>query len=420
MAKMLHNIKDATEHLLSYSPLKQGGETYTLSRMRQLMERLGNPQNQLRIIHVAGTSGKTSTSYYVRALLETHGQKTGLTASPHITSLTERVQIAGSPLSDKVFIAYLNEFLAHIEQWQDIRPTYFELLTAFAFWTFHKERVDYAVIEVGLGGLLDATNVIDGPKVCILTPIGLDHTQILGDSIQAIASQKAGIITKASQVFSAVQDPAARTVFEAVCQQKTCHLMTVEATIDTTSQAPEFQQANFALAFEAVTYISKRDRLPEVDMKELRACITNTPPGRFETHQIANKTIILDGAHNPQKLAALVATLRRKHPEPIAWLVGFISAPEAKIENCVAEIVSPTDDYIVTEFSVGQDIKGRHSVAAEEISVLLQSHGNESNIVRDPLEALEELLQSKQRTIVVSGSLYLVAIVRRRVLELAT
>jgi dihydrofolate synthase/folylpolyglutamate synthase len=352
--------------------------------------------------------------------LEAHGQKTGLTASPHITSVTERVQLAGAPLTDNTFLSYLNEFLHIIESWDDIRPTYFELLTAFAFWTFYKERVDYAVIEVGLGGLLDATNVIDVPKVCILTPIGLDHTQILGNSIEAIATQKAGIITKGSRVFSAVQDSAARTVFEATCEQKLCSLAFVEVKLDTTLAAPEFQQANFELAHKAVAYIAVRDKLPKVDEKTLRASITSTPPGRFETHTVAGKTIILDGAHNPQKLAAMVTTLRRKHPGPIAWLVGFISAPEAKIESCIAEIISPSDEYVITEFSVGQDIKGRKSVPANEVSALLTHAGIESIIVLNPNEALNRLLQTKQRTIVVSGSLYLVAKVRDVVLELAT
>jgi len=170
-APILTSIKDAEQLLLTYSPEKQAGETYTLGRMRLFMERLGNPQNDIPAVHIAGTSGKTSTAYYVRAMLEAHGKKTGLTTSPHITSVAERVQIGGKPLDDATFLSYLNEFLALIARWPDIRPTYFELLTAFAYWVFKQESVDYMVIEVGLGGLLDATNVIDTEKVCVITPI---------------------------------------------------------------------------------------------------------------------------------------------------------------------------------------------------------------------------------------------------------
>jgi dihydrofolate synthase/folylpolyglutamate synthase len=421
MQSPLDSIGEAVQYLLYYSPEKQAGETYTLGRMRLLMERLGNPQNNLKVIHVAGTSGKTSTAYYVRALLEAYGQKTGLTSSPHIVSITERIQIGGKPLPDELFLAYLNEFLHVITAWPDIEPTYFELLIAFAFWVFSKEQVDYAVVEVGLGGLLDATNVIHTPKICVITPIGLDHTEILGNTTRQIATQKAGIITHGSVVFSARQDASAEGVIYDTCRRQEAVPHFVYPAIDQASSTPLFQQENFGVAKAVTDFIEERDRLPAQSEARLAACITQNPPGRFEIYQVGNKTIILDGAHNPQKLEAFVRSLRPRYPEPIAWLIGFIAAPDSKIAACVEQIINPHDAYTVTEFSVGQDIKGRRSVPASEVLDLLQTGGVENGYIeRDAHVALQKVLEMKQRTVVVSGSLYLVAKIRQRVIELAT
>ena len=166
------------------------------------MDYLGNPQNQLKVIHVAGTSGKTSTSYYAAALLAATGKKVGLTVSPHIAEINERVQINLLPMPEAEFCKELSEFLALIETSQ-INPSWFEFLIAFDYWEFAKQAADYAVVEVGLGGLLDGTNVIDrADKVCIITDIGLDHVRVLGHSLPEIAAQKAGIIQPRNVVFS--------------------------------------------------------------------------------------------------------------------------------------------------------------------------------------------------------------------------
>jgi len=417
----LTSIKDAERLLLAYSPEKQAGETYTLGRMRLLMERLGSPQNDIPAIHVAGTSGKTSTAYFVRALLEAHGQKTGLTSSPHISSITERVQVGGQPLESQKFLAYLNEFIAIIEQWPDIKPTYFELLTAFAFWVFKQESVDYMVIEVGLGGLLDATNVISSNKVCVITPIGLDHTEVLGDTVAEIAAQKAGIIQTKSQVFMAVQDEDAGPAIRNVCERQDAVLHEAKVIFDKSSDTPLFQQANFALARAVVAYVAERDGLPKISANILSDCINKTPPGRFETHRVGDKTVILDGAHNPQKLHAFVKSLRLRHREPIDWLVGFVSAPEQKVIACLRELANESDGYMFTDFTVGQDIKGRKSVPARDVERLMaQVTGRTCEVISDANEALEQLLASKKRTVVVTGSLYLVAKLRQPVIDQAT
>ena len=418
MSVRFSHLDQAVEYLLTYSPEKQSGETYTLERMKELMSRLGNPQNDIPAVHVAGTSGKTSTCYYIRALLQAHGVRTGLTASPHISSITERVQIDGAPLADAVFIAYLERFLDLIEPWNDLRPTYFELLTAFAFWVFKQERVDWMVVEVGLGGLLDATNVMVGEKkVCVITPIGLDHTQVLGTTVAEIARQKAGIITSESMVFLAMQHPDADAVVRAVAADQRASLHTVDREIESTNGHPAFQRRNFALAHDVVEHIVREYGYASAK-GDTGSLIDQSPPGRFELYEAEGKRIILDGAHNPQKLAAFLEALYARFDGPFTWVVGFVSAPDSKIDECVEMIADESDEYIATQFTVGQDIKGRQSIGADDLVSRLSRNGVTVRSEQDAEAALRQALKMKQRTVVVTGSLYLVAALRPKLEEL--
>ncbi len=420
MPNNFSTIKQAEDFLLGYSPQKLSGQTYTLGRMKLLMERLGNPQNDIPAVHVAGTSGKTSTSYFIRALLEAHGKKTGLTASPHIVSITERVQIGGVPLNDQLFLRYLHEFIELLSTWPDLQPTYFELLVAFAFWVFKKEQVEYMIIEVGLGGLLDATNVITNPnKIAVITPTGLDHTEVLGNTIEEIAWQKAGIISRKLEVFSAHQDSMVAKVISSVSNNHNSNLRIIEPDVSKVTGSPLFQQANFALAKGVVRFIVQRDKLVAIANTVEDACITNTPPGRFEIYNINDKMIVLDGAHNPQKLAAFKQSFEARFPgETTTWLVGLLSAPNEKIEVCIAEINRQNDNYIFTDFSVGQDVKGRRSADSHQLHTLATKSGMQSIALINPTEALDLLLTSKKRTLIITGSLYLIAQLRQKILTL--
>jgi dihydrofolate synthase/folylpolyglutamate synthase len=416
----LHSLNEAEEYLLQYSPEKDSGETYTLERIQALMDRLGNPENKLHIIHVAGTSGKTSTAYFIRALLEATGAKTGLTASPHIVSIAERVQIAGRPLPEGMFLKYLNDFLSVINEWPELEPTYFELLVAFAFWVFVREKVDYAVIEVGLGGLLDGTNVINRrDKVCVIAPIGFDHMQVLGNTLAAIAAQKAGIITAENDVFVGPQEPEAMEVLVAKAKLHDANLHQLPA-VTNPFKLPWYQAANFALASEVTRFILKRDHGAPLTHQMQLVASQQSPPGRFEHFFIDGKTIILDGAHNPQKLTALRITLSEAGVENMSWLLGFIDAPDQKIDNCI-KALTPTinEDTVVTQFAVGQDFKSRKSVGAGQLQEKLLAVGCNAAVIVDPRAALDELLKRKPATIVVTGSLYLVAVLRPYIITLS-
>lgn len=173
------------------SPVKRNSG---LLVMKHIMGLLGNPHDSLNIVHIAGTSGKTSTAYYLADMLTKSGLKVGLSVSPYVDIVTERFQFNMLPISEKMFSNKANELIDTLKK-EKIRPSYFEFMTAFTYWIFAYLEVDYAVIEVGIGGTQDSTNVAQSKnKICVITDIGMDHMEILGNTIERISENKAGII----------------------------------------------------------------------------------------------------------------------------------------------------------------------------------------------------------------------------------
>ena len=165
-----------------------------LENIRKLIRSIPKPIDQLPIIHVAGTNGKGSTCAFIDSILRKHGEKTGLFTSPHLISFCERIRVNGKPISERELSKRINDIKTLVNDWNE-EPTFFEITTALALEYFVDEKVDAAVLEVGLGGRLDSTNIVK-PKVCVITPISLDHQHILGESMSEIATEKAGIIKK--------------------------------------------------------------------------------------------------------------------------------------------------------------------------------------------------------------------------------
>lgn len=416
---MIQTIQQATNTLLSYIP-KPGSmhHNYKLERMQQLMELIGNPQNTYPVVHIAGTSGKTSTAYFIQGLLQAAGKKTGLTVSPHIQSITERIQIDGKPLSEELFVRYLNQLLEKVEN-VDITPTYFELLVALAYLTFKEEKVDYAVIETGLGGLLDGTNVVTRPdKVCVITDIGLDHTDVLGKTLPEIALQKAGIVQPGNTLILQQQvDNIANVIAdEAVKRQVDQVLMVPDA--DVTLALSAFQRRNWAAATTTYKYIAKRDVLPKLATISADRAMLHQAPGRMELFTVGQKTIILDGAHNQQKLQALMQSLREKHLDSLTVVVSFVSDKHYLLNECLGELQPLTKELIVTDFSALQDM-GRSAGAIEDITEAARKRGfSQVSERRNPQQAIDYALAQPGDTVLVTGSLYLVAQVRSYVASL--
>lgn len=392
-------------------------QKYTLDRMRALMDALGNPQNDIKTVHVAGTSGKTSTCYYTAALLEATGSKVGLTVSPHIDRVNERVQINLKPLTEQKFCNYFNEFLT-IPEVTSLQPSYFEVMVAFAFWVFAKEKVDYAVVEVGLGGLLDGTNVIDRPdKVCVITDIGLDHVQVLGDTLTKIAKQKAGIIQNHNTVFMMQQDHAVVDVVEDAAEHKQAALHVLHPqNPGFLRHLPPFAVRNWQLAKAAFDYICERDALQQPALEALTRSAKITVPARMEVVSYKGKTVVLDGSHNEQKLGALREGLAQRFPgKDMAFLVSFIQNRAEILDSAVQAIAPAMHRVVVTEFSSQQDMQ-HNSLSAITLQAAFKKRGvTEVSTADSPAQAFHDLLNGPEPIIVVTGSFYLLNHIRPEV-----
>lgn len=406
------SIEEIVQELQAYIP-QEKVQRYTLDRIIELLAVLGNPQEDFKTIHVAGTSGKTSTSYFLRGLLIASGVHVGLTISPHIDSITERIQIDGAPITDELFVRYAHEVLA-IVRTHNLWPSYFEIMIALAFYVFSKEKVQYAVVEVGLGGLIDGTNTIRRQdKICVISDIGLDHTEVLGNTIEEIATQKAGIIQASNSVVLQAQPPAATAVVVAKAAQVGAQLSIVDNTSESeyTASLPSFQRHNFRLALAGYEVARLREGWPLPRLSE-QQLIDMQPPGRMEIHEINGKRLILDGAHNPQKLGALGEALRERGWTDVVVLGSAVQAPEEKLDQMFEALATIAQRIIVTEFSVVQDI-GKVSPAAS-VNAARAKHAGFADVQIEPelSLALDRLLASEEATLLVTGSLYLVAQVR--------
>jgi dihydrofolate synthase/folylpolyglutamate synthase len=308
-----------------------------LDRINALLEALDQPQQACRIVHVAGTNGKGSTCAMIESGLRAAGYRTGLFTSPHLVEPTERIRIAGCPVSAMRFAAAFDRVHACAEELLrqeriDLHPTYFESVTAMALLLFREYGVEFAVLEVGLGGRLDATNVV-APELCVITPVDFDHEAFLGNSLAAIAAEKAGILKPGVPAVIARQRPEADAVLVARAAELGVPV-TRSAELPISGIALHATGSHFTWAGasidcplpgehqveNAVTAIAALERLA-VPPEAIRQGIAQTVwPGRLERIS-ANPEIILDGAHNPAGARALAAYLDRFYDPGRVWLI---------------------------------------------------------------------------------------------------
>ncbi|MEG0845361.1 MAG: folylpolyglutamate synthase/dihydrofolate synthase family protein [Raoultibacter sp.] len=317
-----------------------------LERIAELLELLGNPQQALRFVHVAGTNGKGSTCAFLAQILQEAGYKTGLFTSPYIISFEERIRIDGANISPADLVDVTLSVKRAAETMAD-HPTEFELMTAVALLHFAQQRCDIVVLEVGLGGRLDSTNVIDAPEVCVIASIALDHTAYLGTTLAAIAGEKAGIIKRGAPVVSWPQEESAWQVIQACAAQQETLVRTPDFSqlviqSVATQENPRYcfnyksyldleiqlmgsyQPYNAVLAVEAVEVL--RNRGWDISAAALRAGLAHTQwPGRFEI-VASDPTFIVDGGHNPQGACALADSLRASFPDarPV-FIIGVLA-----------------------------------------------------------------------------------------------
>lgn len=396
-----HDVEEALAPFVAVAS-RTVGEDITTQRTLQLAMRYGQPQDDLKVIHVAGTSGKTSTCYYLAALLGMAGKKVGLSISPHITSIGERVQIDGKPLDEATFCQYMSEFLELVPR-GDAMPTYFELLIVFALWVFRREGVDYAVLETGLGGLHDSTNICRrADKYCIITDIGLDHTHVLGKTVEAIAAQKAGIIAPNNHVIMWQQAASIMEVVSHAIDEQRATLTVLPA-----KSFDEFLVRNFILAHAAYNQLALRDSLPSLRPEQQVAASTVLVPRRLEIMQRGSVTIVCDGAHNEQKMYALTKALQHRYPQK-KWAV-VLAMKQSKDYHTVVKLLAPFAKRVVAvPFQLTQDTP----IASIDPKVLVaecRNYNIEAQIGTSVNAAIDQLRDGHETAILVTGSLYAVA-----------
>ena len=398
------NPQEAERYLLS---LELFGMRFGLDRMRRLMTVLGHPERQFASIHVVGTNGKSSTTRMIAAILARHGLRTGVYVSPHLTSFWERIRIDDADLQPADFAAAVTRAARAAELVDrsldgDDRVTQFEALTAAAYSELARQDVEVAVIEAGLGGRYDATNVIPS-TVQVLTSVGLEHTRWLGPTITDIAREKLAVMQEGGTlVLGAGLDADAVVVADALAEQRGATIIRAGVDPGVPVGAPgTFQRRNFALARAAA-----QAYLGELDLAAVAAAAAEVRvPGRLQSVDQAPLTL-LDGAHNPDAILALAESL----PEIVGGhdrLVAVVSILDDKDAAAMLAALLPACDAIVLTSS--QNPRALPPPTLQ--SLARQLGGPPSVLVRDPRAAVARAreLAGPGGVVLATGSLYLVA-----------
>ena len=368
----------------------------SLEPIRAMCAAMGDPQKRYRCVQVAGTNGKSSTTRMIAALLHAQGLRVGLYVSPHLFKYPERIEIDGRVVSDEDFARGIEVALDAAAR-AGVQATEFELLTAAALWLFAREDVDWAVLECGLGGRWDATSVVD-PQVAVITGVALEHTAILGDTIEKIAGEKAAIIKPGSHAIFA-HDLAAQGVFERQAQDvgtpySYAKLDATRAFDNELAYMPAYQRSNLATALAAVTVALGHAPSPESASIALGGLVI---PGRFEILR-HDPLVIVDAAHNPQSAHVLAGELRRLFDGDAAiptLLLGVLDDKDAR--GIIRELCPLFDRIVVTASSSTRAVP-----ATELASLVAEETGVRPEATHD-VRAAQELLSGEP--IVATGSI---------------
>lgn len=419
--------------------LKIFGIRLGLTRIKRLLELLDMPQDRYRTVHVTGTNGKGSVSAMVEGILRRSGIHTGLYCSPHLVSYTERIRVDGQNISEEDFAAGLTVIREKIDEMLaegDECPTQFEVLTALGFYYFAKCQVEYAVIEVGLGGTLDSTNVIT-PEVSVITNVTMEHADKLGGTLKSIAENKAGIIKEGVPVVTAAKGEPLEVIrgtaeaknadiFVAgedfsshflACDGHTQKLEFTSELLGIEKQPYELhllgchQVENSAVALMTVRLLHNIDE--RITMQSVCEALRLVSwPARFERLELGSQQILIDGAHNPAGMKALRESLDTVFPaEGRVLLLGILK--DKDIDTMLDILLRPNDTVVVTKpqserADSADDLLRRVAPAVQHVEAFAENK-----------EALDRALElaNGEKLLVIAGSLYLVGGVRQMLLE---
>lgn len=429
------NYKEALDYI---NDKDKYGSRLGLDSIGRLLELLGNPHKGLKYIHVGGTNGKGSTSSYLYHCLKAEGYKVGLYTSPYLERFNERIQINGKDIPDDI-LARITDM---VRQKADVmvseglqHPTTFEIVTAIAFLYYKEENVDYIVLEVGLGGRYDSTNIIDKPLASVITTIDYDHIEILGDTLGKIAYQKAGIIKENGIVVSYPQKEEALQVLKDVSKEMNAKFYLTEmkdvkikeennkgSVFDLEyddivlenlkiSLLGEYQIFNASLAITTLIVLRENKLLAISDESIYKGLLESKWKGRLEVLK-TNPTFLIDGAHNVQGISQLIKAIDLFKYNRLILGIGILKDKDYK--HMVDALIPKADEIVVTEVDMPRKL------SAEDLGNLIREYNQnvhvEKNINSAVLKAIE--IADEGDLIVFAGSLYLIGEVRKIVKRL--
>ena len=428
------NYQESLEYL---EELNTFGVKLGLSRIERLAELLGHPERKYDTIHITGTNGKGSVSCMTAGILTASGLRTGLYTSPHLFSYTERCKVDGKEISEEEFASCLTRVREAAEKMVlegEETPTQFEVLTALAFLWFAEQKVNYAVIEVGLGGLLDSTNIIT-PVLSVITNVTLEHADRCGGTLEGVAQHKAGIIKEGVPVITGAEGLPLQ-IIEKASEEKDAELMVlgrdftgsferfsdgfqelvfssgkfeVRSLHYELSLLGDYQIANSALAVMAAVWLSQTEKAitPMALQMALKKAVW---PGRFEDMSIGKQHIRVDGAHNPAGIKALRASLDRYYPDmPRVFLLGILA--DKAIDEMLPVLLRKEDVLVATLPDSPR--------AAEPELLVEKADVRHAEAEQDNEKALNRVLElaDEDSLIVCAGSLYLIGGLRQMLLQ---
>lgn len=415
---------DVNQSISYLNSIDWHGSRLGLERMAALLTKLGDPQQNLRYIHITGTNGKGSTAAMLESVLRAAGYKTGLYTSPYIDSFAERIRVMGENIPDEALCRLTEQVRAAADGMPD-HPTTFEMVTALGFLYFSEQNCEIVVLEVGMGGELDATNVISSPEAAVFTNIGLDHMQYLGGTVEAIAATKSKIIKPGCSAVSYGQQTSVRAVLEVRCAEtgvdfteadfsklRLCSSTLDGQTFDYGEETGiriallgEHQRRNAAVVIETIGILRRKGwHLPEEAVR--RGMAQARWPARFEILSRA-PLFILDGGHNPQCMEALAACLGETlGGRKAIFLVGVME--DKDWEN----MFSPVDPFVSEYIAVEPDNARR--LPAEKLAAFLSRGGKPAAAVPEVRQAVALALKKAgtNGVICAAGSLFMAGDIR--------
>ena len=412
------------------------GSILGLERMTNLLELLGNPQDGLKVIHVAGTNGKGSTCRYMYSILQEAGYKTGLYTSPFLEKFNERIEFNGDMISDEDLSVYTDRVLAEVKNMTDKgleSPTEFEVVTAIAFLYFKEKACDYVILEVGLGGSGDSTNVCKKPLVTAITSVSFDHMDRLGNTIEEIAREKAGIIKDGCPIVTSCQDEAALGVIRTVAEEHGCqYIQTKDVEISISkeglsgyqfdtrlleeyygkleiSMTGRHQIDNAVCALTVLKVLEQQDNIKINDEDLYNGLKKARQYGRFEvmTDLDEKPVIIIDGAHNIDGATALRKSMDVLcKDKKVLMAIGMLA--DKDVNGIIGEFTKITKDFVITEPD------NPRKLTADKLAALLEKEGCTCHVAPMAEDACVQVEKIKDQYDVVlfAGSLYLIGKIR--------